>query len=108
MQHRLNFTNLVLSILIGVTLILSAVNPTAAYASTPAIVRPTNTPTPTLEPTSSQPPVETATSTPVDTTTPTPGETATPTHAEAPTPEETVTPTTTPASLEASDLLHGN
>ena len=66
MNRKLNTSNVVLSILIGVTLILTTVNPTAAYASAPTI-KVTPPPTKTPEPTAT--PVE-VTPTPAPTETP--------------------------------------
>jgi RHS repeat-associated protein len=61
MNRKLNLANIALSILIGLTLILSAINPTAAYASAPA-VKGTRTPPPTA--------TQVVTATPIPTITP--------------------------------------
>jgi RHS repeat-associated protein len=67
MNRKMNVANIILSALIGLTLILSALNPTAAYASAPA-VKPTRTPPPTLTATPTATPIPvTATPAPVST-----------------------------------------
>ena len=81
MKRKSNLPNVILSALIGLTLILSAVNPTAAYASGMDIVRPTQTPTSTP----TVPPLEIPSATPVPSETPIPiFETPLPTTTESP------------------------
>jgi len=78
MNRKPNFSHTVFSILMGLTLIVSAVNPTAAYARPADVTGPTETPAPTP----TVPPVETPL--PLETPTPIPSETPVPVEPPAP------------------------